>query len=270
MSLMSFLENTVNTIFNTERPFSEWKLSDIAGAPAILLEESESTHIYMKAHFTSLTPGALIVANTQTSGRGRHDRIWCSPMNKNLYFNLLLPLEGLQRHQYTQVMQVAAITIAHLLQEIEVNASVKWPNDILWEKHKISGMISELLIYAPNEYLSLGIGINVNSEASDFKNLNRLASSLRLILNRPLNREALLQKIVNRIALSLKRFKKEGVKPWIADWKKMDHFIGNEARMIEGDTVIHGTIMDINDNGSLLFQTQNGELMTRYSGDLEI
>jgi len=267
---MSFLENTVNTIFDAERPFSEWKLSDIAGAPAILLEESESTHIYMKAHFTSLTPGALIVANSQTSGRGRHDRIWCSPMNKNLYFNLLLPLEGLQRHQYTQVMQVAAITIAHLLQEIEVNASVKWPNDILWEKHKISGMISELLIHAPNEYLSLGIGINVNSEASDFKNLNRLASSLRLILNRPLNREALLKKIVNRIALSLKRFKKEGVKPWIADWKKMDHFIGNEARMIEGDTVIHGTIMDINDNGSLLFQTQNGELMTRYSGDLEI
>jgi len=267
---MSFLENTVNTIFDAERPFSEWKLSDIAGAPAILLEESESTHIYMKAHFTSLTPGALIVANSQTSGRGRHDRIWCSPMNKNLYFNLLLPLEGLQRHQYTQVMQVAAITIAHLLQEIEVNASVKWPNDILWEKHKISGMISELLIHAPNEYLSLGIGINVNSEASDFKNLNRLASSLRLILNRPLNREALLKKIVNRVALSLKRFKKEGVKPWIADWKKMDHFIGNEARMIEGDTVIHGTIMDINDNGSLLFQTQNGELMTRYSGDLEI
>ncbi len=260
----------MNSIFDAERPFSKWKLSDIVGAPAILLEESESTHVYMKEHFASLTPGALIVANSQTSGRGRHDRVWCSPVNKNLYFNLLLPLEGLQRHQYTQVMQVAAITIAHVLQEIEVNASVKWPNDILWEKHKISGMISELLIRSPNEYLSLGIGINVNSDASDFKDLNRLASSLRLILNRPLNREALLQRIVGQIALSLEQFKKEGVKPWIADWKKMDHFIGSQARMVEGDTVIHGTIMDINDNGSLLFQTQNGELMTRYSGDLEI
>lgn len=260
----------MNSIFDAERPFSKWKLSDLAGAPAILLEESESTHVYMKEHFANLTPGALVVANSQTSGRGRHDRVWCSPVNKNLYFNLLLPLEGLQRHQYTQVMQVAAITIAHILQEIKVNASVKWPNDILWEKHKISGMISELLIRSPDAYLSLGIGINVNSEASDFKDLNRLVSSLRLILNRPLNREALLQQIVDRIALSLKCFKKEGVTPWIADWKKMDHFIGSEARIVEGDTVIHGTIMDINDNGSLLFQTQNGELMTRYSGDLEI
>lgn len=260
----------MNSIFDAERPFSKWELVGLAGAPAILLEESESTHIYMKKNFTNLTSGALIVANSQTSGKGRHDRVWCSPFNKNLYFNLLLPLEGLQRHQYTQVMQVAAITIAHILQEIEVNASVKWPNDILWEKHKISGMISELLIRSPDAYLSLGIGINVNSEISDFEGLNRLVSSLRFILNRPLNREALLQLIVDRIALSLERFKKEGIKPWIADWKKMDHFIGTEARMVEGDTVIHGTIIDINDDGSLLFQTQDGELMTRYSGDLEI
>ncbi len=260
----------MNPIFDMERPFADWELKGLANAPAILLEENESTHRYMKEHFEWLAPGTLVVANSQTSGRGRHDRVWHSPKNRNLYFNLLLPLQGLEKKLFPQVMQVTAITIARLLQEIGVAASVKWPNDLLWEKHKISGMISELLVRSPEEYLSLGIGINVNSDASDFDGLDRLVSSLCLILNQPLNREALLQRIVQRIEQSLKQLKQEGLKPWIEDWRRMDQFIGHEARMVEGNSVISGTIMNINDNGSLLFRTKNGELMTRYSGDLEI
>jgi biotin-(acetyl-CoA carboxylase) ligase len=51
--------------------------------------------------------------------------------------------------------------------------------------------------------------------------------------NQPLNREALLQRIVQRIEQSLKQLKQEGLKPWIEDWRRMDQFIGHEARMVE-------------------------------------
>lgn len=256
--------------FSAEQPFESWKILGFNGKMAKLFPHLESTHRYSKEHLQELEAGDVIVADSQSSGRGRHDRTWLSPKGKNLYFNILYPLGKFTPREYPQLMQISAITIAQVLRETGIDASVKWPNDILCEKKKICGMISEILSRNNEKILTLGIGIDVNADEDDLKSIDRPVSSLKLLLGRSVNREVFLQTIINRLQLSVEIAQTKGVTPWIDEWRKMDRFIGNPGKIVEGDEIIEGTILDINDDGSLLFCTKSGQIITRHTGDLEI
>lgn len=256
--------------FDPDEPFSSWDIQGLYGAPAVFLEETESTHLYSRHHFKELVPGTLIVANSQSAGRGRHERSWVSPTNKNLYCNLIISLKNIPKQYFAQITQVTAILITQVLHQIEVNVAVKWPNDLLWHRQKIGGIISERLIHNDEYYLSLGIGLNVNSDAADFEDIGRPVTSLKLICKKPLRRSYLLQMIIKKIEEAIPILEKDGVRPWIEEWRQMENFFGEKARIVEFDKIVTGTIHSINDNGSLSFQKESGEIINVYAGDLEI
>ena len=134
-----------------------------------------------------IPPGTLIVADSQSAGRGRHERTWNSPAGKNLYFNILIPLDGILLKDAPQITQVAAITFAETFRNLQESGestglgnkeigkvTVKWPNDILCGASKFCGILAELVYTKPNTSgiapapaISMGVGINVNSDASD-------------------------------------------------------------------------------------------------------
>ncbi|MGM9983260.1 BirA family transcriptional regulator, biotin operon repressor / biotin-[acetyl-CoA-carboxylase] ligase [Fibrobacter intestinalis] len=256
--------------FSTEKPFSSWQIQGLHDKPAKLFSSLSSTHRYTKDHLRELNAGDVIVADSQQNGRGRHERTWLSPAGKNLYFNILYPLQGFAPKEYTQLMQITAISIAQLLRHIGIQASVKWPNDILCDRKKFCGMISECLYKNGESLLNIGIGIDVNASEMDFKEIERPVTSLMLLLGEKINREILLQEILQKLKSALETTRVQGIRPWIEEWRKMDQFIGSPARIVEGETTIEGTILDINDDGSLLFCTKSGEILSRYTGDLEI
>ena len=161
--------------------FHDWQVFGFDSAPARLFDEIGSTHTHMKeqAREGLIPPGTLFVADSQSAGRGRHERTWNSPVGKNLYFNILIPLEGIPPKRFAQITQVAALTFAEVftgMQEQQASdgtkITVKWPNDILYGKSKFCGILSEI-VYIPastvsNSHgrtvpaLSMGVGINVN------------------------------------------------------------------------------------------------------------
>lgn len=257
-------------LFSAERPFECWDIRGFNGKSAHLFAHIDSTHRYGKEHLQSLEAGDVIVADSQSGGRGRHNRVWISPANKNLYFNILYPLKDFAPREYPQLMQITAISIAQVFREIGIDASVKWPNDILCGAKKVCGMISEILNKNGEKLITIGIGIDVNADERDLECIDRPVASLLILLGKKLNREILLRTILQKLRESLEITKREGVLPWIGEWRKMDKFIGNPAKIVEGDIVIPGTILDINDDGSLLFCTESGEIVTRHTGDLEI
>lgn len=260
----------MDPLFGAERPFSEWKLYGPGAKPARLFAECSSTHAYVRANLPTLFPSALVVADSQPSGHGRHRRAWVSPPGLNLSFNLLLPLQGLPPERWAQITQIAALELANLLSDAGVVVAVKWPNDLLWNKHKICGLISELLSFEGERLLSLGIGLNVNTLPEHFAGLDRLATSLMIITGRHWNREALLQAFVDRLIKALDLFRESGPAPWIEKWRRMDCFLGYHAKVVEGESMIEGVIESIHDDGSLGFRCASGELRTFWSGDLEI
>ncbi|WP_295095927.1 biotin--[acetyl-CoA-carboxylase] ligase [uncultured Fibrobacter sp.] len=285
-------------MFSPEAKFSEWHLAGFGNAPAFLFDSIESTHSLMKVRASAgeIVPGTLIVANTQTAGRGRHERTWASPAGKNLYFNILIPLGGIPLASAPQITQVAALTFAEIFRDLQDSSNaqglgnrdigkitVKWPNDILCGKHKFCGILAELVYIKGTPAISMGVGINVNSDPADYAHLGRAVTTLKDICGRIVNREKLLQSLVAGLERAIGQFRAFGISPWVAAWRKMDQFIGARGTVIvnnrctdqnrdngAGATKKTGRIIDMNDDGSLLFECDDGTTEVVYSADLEV
>lgn len=292
-------------MFSPENNFVDWKLDGFGSAPAFLFSQIESTHSLMKAKAAAgeIVPGTLFVADSQTGGRGRHERTWDSPAGKNLYFNILVPLEGIAPKNFAQITQVTALTFAEVFNAIGDGSknnvfadnssaptgengeriTVKWPNDILFGKSKFCGILAEIVTSKTAPALSLGVGINVNSEPADYDHLGRKVTTLKAIFNKQINREKLLRALIASLERALGQFRAFGISPWVSAWRQMDLFIGCRGTIVvnnnctdenrnsgEGSTKKSGCILDMNPDGSLLFKTDDGEVQTVYSADLEI
>ena len=285
-------------MFTPELPFTDWRLAGFNGTPAFLFETLDSTHSLMKtrAAASEIVPGTLIVADTQTAGRGRHERTWASPAGKNLYFNILIPLNGIPLSSAPQITQVAALTFAEVFKSLQDDSnaqgrgnpdigkvSVKWPNDILCGKHKFCGILAEVVYIKNASAISMGVGINVNSEPSDYAGLGRAVTTLKDICGQNINREKLLQALIASLERAIGQFRAFGIRPWVEAWRKMDQFIGTRGTIVvnnrctdenrDGGSGVQkklGRIVDMNDDGSLLFECDDGTVETVYSADLEI
>lgn len=298
-------------MFSLEKSFSDWKLSGFGNSPAFLFDSLESTHSLMKARASAgeIAPGTLFVADTQTAGRGRHERTWASPAGLNLYFNILIPLDGIPLASAPQITQVAALTFAEVFKSLqdESNAqgrgnknigkvTVKWPNDILCGKSKFCGILAEIVMVPTQKAdadlrqhdlrkpaVSMGVGINVNSSPLDYAYLGRAVTTLKDICGQNINRERLLQMLIANLERAIGQFRAFGIRPWVAAWKRMDQFIGARGTIIvnnhctdenrdSGSGAIKktGSILDMQDDGSLLFKCDDGTIETVYSADLEI
>ena len=310
-------------MFSQERNFTDWQLTGFGDAPAFLFETVGSTHKLMKSMAAAgeIAPGTLFVADSQSDGHGRHERTWDSPAGKNLYFNILIPLDGIPASNFAQITQVAALTFAETFNNVRECAkesqacpanrdcaesenanspkiTVKWPNDILYGKSKFCGILAEIVFVkrevpasagmtmqqdAPRPALSMGVGINVNSDPADYAHLNRAVTTLKEIFGHPVNREKLLQALIGNLERAIGQFKAFGIRPWVEAWKRMDQFIGARGTIIvnhhctdqnrdsgEGSIKKTGRIINMNNDGSLLFECDDGTVETVISADLEI
>lgn len=139
--------------------------------------------------------GTLVVADEQRSGRGRHGRQWHSPAGRNLYCSVILrPTEA--RRQWPELSWVTAAALAATLRDLGVEGlGIKYPNDVYVGGRKVAGILLETRSGpgAPAAVVA-GIGVNVNMDEADFPaELAGAATSLQVVLGRPVDREALLR-----------------------------------------------------------------------------
>lgn len=125
--------------------------------------KSTNSHAFELANLGKISDREIILANSQTSGRGRQDRSWSSPLG-NLYFSLILrPNVELEKISQLSFVAIAALQIA--VKKLSKNSvQNKWPNDLLIDGKKVSGLLLESKISGKNcEFVILGIGLNINS-----------------------------------------------------------------------------------------------------------
>lgn len=138
--------------------------------------------------------GTLVLAESQTAGRGRKGRTFQSNEQGGLYFTLLLRLPV---EQHRRLPIVAPLAVARACEELGVEARIKWPNDIWVGERKLSGMLIDAQVDAGEPVALVGIGLNVNNDPTAIPELRDLATSLRRELGRPVEREPLLAAICN-------------------------------------------------------------------------
>ncbi len=203
----------------------------------------------------------IVIAETQTSGRGRMDRNWFSPEG-GLYFTLVL------RPHIPPVMSplvnfCTAFVLTRTLQEFcGVEARVKWPNDVLIHGRKVSGMLSEMEAADDQvSFVNIGIGINMNNDLpSDLPS----ATSIKNISGKTCSRKAFLSEFLDRLE---NRIHQPDMAKVIEEWKSCSATLGQQVRIVSHQGVTKGKAVDVDPNGALLVRTADGTIKKIYYGD---
>lgn len=203
----------------------------------------------------------VVIAGRQTQGRGRLKRRWLSD-DGGLYFTMVLrppiPVQLSFRVNF-----LASLTLAHVIREMhQVDAKVKWPNDILVNDLKISGMLSELEAEADRVlFISIGMGINVNNDPSGAE---PGASSLKKISGREVSRKDLLARFLEQFS---HRMKNDDFENAITEWKKYTVTLGRHVRIVTQREESEGLAVDVDETGALVLELANGEQKKIIYGD---
>ena len=216
--------------------------------------------------------GTVVVAEKQTDGRGRRGRNWYSPSNQGIYVSIILrPVFPLK--QLSRVSLLTAVAVAEALeQELNLQPSIKWPNDILIDGKKIAGILSEAVTDMDSiEYIVIGIGLNINNPPQDFPaDLRTPATSALAENDHPGSRI----KVLRRLLLSLEKhynlLQSGDFAHTLEIARRLSLVIGQEVRLEESNIFISGLAIDIDDSGFLLVQDQTGSIHTIMSGEINV
>ena len=204
--------------------------------------------------------GTLILAESQTQGRGRHRRKWLSPPGSSILASVILR-HRLRADQVGLPNLIGAVAIATAIDELtDLSARIKWPNDVLIQGKKVSGVLTELEYDRYRQpFFVMGFGVNVNTTRADFPDeLRASATSLQIESNREISRVLLLQAILHRLEENYLRLKHNDTEPIIATANRRLHFVGDWIQINTADRVFCGETEAIDQDGGLLLKDVNG------------
>jgi BirA family biotin operon repressor/biotin-[acetyl-CoA-carboxylase] ligase len=167
-----------------------------------VFEELNSTNTFaLELAKNPISQGTVVLADSQTAGRGRLQRSWFSPKGANIYGSLAFSFNSpIQTIGWVPLM--AGIAIAQAIEDhVEIGITLKWPNDILVDERKVGGILCESFKRNSTETcVVIGFGINVNlSEAGFPKDLKLIATSLQIQSQHTLDRHHLLKSIITTL-----------------------------------------------------------------------
>ena len=194
---------------------------------------------------------AIVIAETQTSGRGRLGRRWHSQKG-GIYFTIILrPRIGPAHAQIINLM--AAVSVARAIRSLfNLEAKLKWPNDVLIRGKKVCGILAEMEAEMDViKFVNLGIGINANNPISLYE---EGATSIKEELGRDISRKELLMCVLNEIEKRRSLLGKE----IISEWKALSSTINKKVRIIMQDEVVEGEAIDIDTDGALILRADKG------------
>lgn len=202
-----------------------------------VLAETDSTNAVVAERARAGEPaGLVVVAESQTAGRGRLDRSWVSPPRAGLTFSVLLrPDPALLAWQSL----LGGVAVARAVREVaQVDAVLKWPNDVLVDGKKLCGLLAEVPVSGA---VVLGIGLNVTTRADELPHAG--ATSLQLVGAVTVDREPLLKAVLRHLARPADR----------GDYRALCSTIGRRVRLeLPDGTAVEGVADDVDTGGRLV------------------
>ena len=209
--------------------------------------------------------GTLVVAETQTKGRGRLGRDWFSPKYKGIYLSLILRPKILP-NQASILTLFSAVSVCEAIREkTDLDIKIKWPNDLLLDNHKLGGILTELSAEMDEvHFIAIGIGLNVNN---DKKTLVAGAISLKKYAGEDTNRVELLREILHKMEVNYLLFQEKGSLPIIEKWQDYNITLGRRTKILSHQKYIEGEAVDIDIDGGLLIRDDQGFIQKVMAGD---
>jgi len=214
--------------------------------------------------------GACVVADAQTRGRGRMNRAWHSAAGQGLALSVLLH-PGCDAATLATTPLVAGLALRRGLEALGLDATLKWPNDLVVRGKKLSGILAESRrTAAGTDVIVLGVGVNVSQARADFPaELGERATSVAME-GRPAGREAVAAAFLNALEPLWDEHVEGDPNLVLEAWRRESGFWGRRviAHAAGGDVV--GVATGLDDRGGLMVRTTGGETRTVFAGDLEV
>lgn len=216
--------------------------------------------------------GTVVIADEQVGGRGRMNRPWHSPKGTGVWMSIILR-PNIPLPKAPQLTLLTAVAVVQAIGDCtELEPHIKWPNDILINGKKVTGILTELQAEADQVHsVIIGIGINVNQQESDYpQELQSVATSLSIEKGEFVNRAELIQAIFARIEKLYSLYLEKGFLPIKLLWESYAISIGKTitARTLSGN--LTGKALGITDDGVLILEEESGTIHQIYSADIEL
>ena len=207
-----------------------------------------STNTYAYEHFDTLKDGQIILAKTQTAGRGRKERVWLS-QDGGLYFSLVVKPQNFKIDFLGSLTQAMALSVCKTLQELGAKAVLKWPNDILCESKKICGILSQA-VFKNNELCGVVIGVGVNITQEKIESPKPAVSLKMLGIN--VQKEEVLKNIYQRFNKYYPFVCAQGFSAIKEEFLNNFPFINKEIKIVTDNKEICGLCRGLDCRGQLL------------------
>lgn len=220
-------------------------------------DELDSTNSFlMDKKFGAKENGCVVLAEFQTSGRGRLERTWESQKNLNLTFSILFTELELIENSLSILNLATSLVVAQSIENLfQLKTDLKWPNDILIKEKKVAGILLESSSSGSKlNKLIIGIGLNVNQ--SKFLGEYKIPpTSIRIESRSIIERERVLAEILNNHEEMIYKLV-DNPSSMLNDWKNKCSMIGEKICIEQNGKLIYGVFEDIDDEGYLLLRTK--------------
>jgi BirA family biotin operon repressor/biotin-[acetyl-CoA-carboxylase] ligase len=214
--------------------------------------------------------GTVVIADSQTDGRGRRGRRWISPPGKNLYISIILRpvMPPGDAPVLTLMSAVACVSALRRLSSLPL--SIKWPNDLMAADRKLGGILTEIKASSAGiDYAVVGIGININLDAADLPDfLKEAATSIMLQTGRLQSRTEYAVEILKSFDYWYTVLSEAGKSPVIESWLRLSSTIGRSVTVATGQERFTGRAEDIDAEGSLILRDEDNSIIKIREGDV--
>lgn len=233
---------------------------------SVLLEEVDSTNDWARANLAHLSSDCMLVrALRQTRGRGLSGG-WLSPRDKGIYSSYVTFL--LPRIEAGLLTAMATRSILQMLDELEIPAQVKWPNDIILHHKKMGGVLSEVVSCAQKTACIIGIGLNINTFQSDIDMIDQPATSLYIETGHIYSVTEISNRLTHYIMENCQRFMQGGASPFYEFLYHRWLYMGEWIEVNTSNGSVFGKMVGVSLDGALQLQLASTEVISIYSGKI--
>ncbi len=246
----------------TEPKIREAMSAGTAPVAVQVFKDLPSTNQYLLDEQISDAAGPVVcVSERQSAGRGRRGRAWYSPFGANLYFSLSWPIRSAAA-QLSGLSLAVGVVVARVLSAAGVQGiGLKWPNDLLIDGQKLSGILIDLRGEANGIiWAVIGIGINVNMQSPPATAIDQPWISCQQVRGEQLSRNDLAGRLITQLMAALKNFEAQGFAAFRERWQQLDLLIGKNVLVEIGRKKVAAVATGVDEAGALLVDYQGAPL----------
>lgn len=212
--------------------------------------------------------GTIIIAESQSRGKGRRGKKWISPLG-GAWLSIILRPNTLPINA-PQLTFIAGVAAAQTIKdEYGLDAGIKWPNDVLIDKKKVCGVLTEISTEINTiDYIVTGIGIDANIDVNLLPpELRDTTTSIKSELDHDISRMILVQKFLGNFETMYDEFNKGNFQEILRKWRQLSKTIGRQVEIRKGTEFIRGEAVGVNSKGALILELEDGTLQKIISGE---